>query len=327
MRRREFITLLGGAAAWPIVARGQQSPLPVIGLLNTVSPDLNMDRLRAFHEGLRQSGYVEGQNVRIEYRWANNRYERLPDLAAELVDRQVDVIVAVSGAPAPLAAKAATKTIPIVFVIGSDPVELGLVAALNRPGGNLTGISSSSAELGPKRLELLHEAAPGRQRIAALVNPTSLGNAATRPQVFNKAASALGIELYVLNASTDAELASAFATLRSMRIEGLIIGSDTFFTSRSELLAVLTVSHSIPAIFQYREFVAAGGLMSYGSSFTDPSRQAGIYTARILKGERPADLPVQLATKAELILNLKTAKALGVTVPLALLGRANEVIE
>jgi putative ABC transport system substrate-binding protein len=328
MKRREFITLLGGAAAaWPIAARAQQPAMPVIGFLNTVSPDLNQDRLRAFHQGLKETGYVEGQNVIIEYRWANNEYDRLPELAADLVRRQVDVIVAVSGAEAPLAAKAATKTIPIVFVIGSDPVGIGLVAALNRPGGNLTGISSLSAELGPKRLELLHELVPSATSIAALVNPASRTNADALPQVLQAAARTLGVQLHVLKASTERELDTAFASLVQLGASALVISNDTFFTSRSEQLAALTARHAVPTIFQYREFAAAGGLMSYGSSFTEPSRQAGVYAGRILKGEKPADLPVHLATKAELIINLKTAKAFGITVPLSLLGRADEVIE
>jgi putative tryptophan/tyrosine transport system substrate-binding protein len=322
MRRREFITLLGGAAAaWPIAARAQQ---PTIGFIGFGSPRTDADYVTAFRQGIKETGFVEGQNVAIEYRWPDGQYDRLPELAADLVHRQVTVIAAPSGSPGALAAKAATTTIPIVFVVGSDPVKMGLVASLNRPGGNLTGVTSLDADLAPKRLELLRELTPTATIIAFLVNPTSpvTENLVKDLQV---AARTLGLELHVLQASTEPDFATVFATLGPA--EALVIAPDSFFISRSEQLAALTVRHAVPAITQYRAFVAAGGLISYGGSLTDAYRQAGIYTGRILKGEKPADLPVVQSTKVELIMNLKTARALGITVPLSLLGRADEVIE
>jgi putative tryptophan/tyrosine transport system substrate-binding protein len=327
MRRREFITLLGGVAAtWPLAARAQQPAMPVIGFLNGASPEGYARPLSAFREGLSASGYVEGRNVAIEYRWAEGQYDRLPELAADLVRRQVTVIAATTN-PAGPAAKAATTTIPIVFTMGSDPVQLGVVASLNRPSGNITGVTVLAVELGPKRLELLHELVPTATTIALLVNPTNLAVAETESRDLQAAASTLGLQLYVVRASTERDLDAVFASLAELHTGGLVIGADPFFISRIELLATLAVRYAMPTIYQYRDFAAAGGLMSYGGSLTDAYRQAGVYIARILKGEKPADLPVVQSTKVELILNLKTARALGLTVPLALIGRADEVIE
>jgi putative tryptophan/tyrosine transport system substrate-binding protein len=328
MRRREFITLLSGAAAaWPLAAGAQQQALPVIGLLGPASPDQYADRLRAFHQGLSESGYVEGQNVAIEYRWAEGDNDRLPGLAADLVRRQVTVIAAIGSTPSALAAKAATTIIPIVFEIGADPVQAGLVATLARPGGNLTGVVTLNYGLAPKRLELLHELVPRASVIGVLVNPTNPTSADTLSRELQPAARTLGLKLHVLHASNERDFDTVFATLVELRADGLVINSDSLFSSQSKQLAALTIRHALPTIYQYREFAAAGGLMSYGGSATDPSRLAGVYTGRTLKGEKPGDLPVQQATKVELILNLKTARALGIAVPLSLLGRADEVIE
>jgi len=280
--------------------------------------------VHAFQDGLNEAGYIEGRNIAIEYRWADGKYDRLPILAADLVLRQVAVIVANS--PAIPAAKAATTTIPIIFQTGSDPVASGLVASLSRPGGNLTGVSTMNVELTPKRLELLRELVPTATAIALLVNPTN-PNADIQSRDLKAAAVALGLQLHVLYASSERDFDTVFTTLAQLRVGGLVIAPDAFFISRSEQLAELTVRHALPAIFSYREFAAAGGLLSYGGSSTDQFRQAGIYAGRILKGERPADLPVQQVTKIELIINLKIAKVLGLTVPLSLLGRADEVIE
>jgi ABC-type uncharacterized transport system substrate-binding protein len=323
MKRRKFMTLLSGALAWPLAARAQQ-PLPVIGFLNSASADAYARPLAAFREGLNTAGYVDGRNVAIEYRWANGQYDRLPAMAAELVERRVAVIAA-NGPAVPLA-KAATATIPIVFTAGFDPIELGLIASLNRPGGNLTGVSILNAELGPKRLELLRELLPTATTVALLINPNN-PSAETVSRELQAVARTIGLKIHVLHASTEAEIDAAFATLVELRARALAIGNDPFFNSRSAHLAALTNRHAMPAIYQYREFAAAGGLMSYGGSLTDAYRQAGIYAGRILAGAKPGDLPVQQSTKVELIINLKTAKALGLTVPLPLLGRADEVIE
>ena len=327
MKRREFITLLGGAAAaWPLAARAQQPAMPVIGFLSSVLPDRDAGRLRAFRQGLAETGYVEGRNVAIEYRWAEEQNDRLPALAADLVRRQVAVIATAGDVLGAVAAKAATTTIPIVFTTGRDPVEIGLVPSLNRPGGNLTGVATLGAELEPKRVELLHEAIPAATIVGALVNPASR-NAEFLSRDLRAAARILGLELHVLNAVTEGDFDSVFADLVRLRAGGLVIATDALFISRSEQVAALALRHAVPAIFQFHAFAAAGGLMSYGGSLADLYHRSGVYTGRVLNGEKPADLPVQQSTKAELIINLKTAKALGITFPLPLLGRADEVIE
>jgi putative tryptophan/tyrosine transport system substrate-binding protein len=326
MRRRELITFLGSAAAtWPLAVHAQQPAMPVVGWLGLGSPNPTPAALRAFRQGLSEAGYVEGRNVAIEYRWAENQNDRLPALAADLVRRQVTVIAA-AGVSATAAAKAATTTIPIVFNMGLDPVERGFVASLNRPGGNLTGVSNLNVELGPKRLELIHELVPTATVMALLVDPTG-PNAVTLSRDMQTAAHTLGLQLHVLHASTERDFDMVFATLLQLRAGALVIGNDGVFIDRPEQLGALTARYAVATIFQYREFAAAGGLMSYGGSFTEPYRQIGAYTGRILKGEKPADLPIQQSTKVELFINLKTAKALGLTVPLALLTRADEVIE
>ena len=327
MERREFITLVvGTAAAWPLAARAQQPAIPAIGYLNTRAAGEDEHLLAAFHQGLKETGYVESQNVRIEYRWAEGRNDRLPALAADLVSRQVAVIAA-GGTPPTIAAKAATATNPIVFVTGADPVEIGLVASLNRPGGNLTGITTLTSKVAQKKLELLHDLLPTATVIALLINPTNPILAETNSRDLQAAARTLGLQILMLRASREREFETAFATLVQQRAGGLVIGTDAFFNSRSRQLAALAARHSVPSISQFRGFAAAGGLMSYGASNTDEYHLVGVYTGRILKGEKPADLPVQQAAKAELIINLKTAKALGVTIPIPMLGRANEVIE
>jgi putative ABC transport system substrate-binding protein len=319
--------LLGGAAAWPLAAEAQQPAMPVIGFLSSASPDVYAIRLRAFHQGLRETGFIEGQNVAIEYRWAEGQNNRLPALAGELVHRQVAVIVSAGGTPSAVAAKAATATIPIVFGVGVDPVKVGLVGSLNRPGGNLTGVTNLNEELGPKRLELLHELLPRATIFAVLVDPTSPDLAKGFSRNLQAAAGALGLQLHVLQASTESDFDKVFATLVQLRAGGLVIMPDVFFNARSEKLAALTVRYAVPSVFLYREFAAAGGLMSYGGSETEYYRLVGTYAGRVLKGDKPADLPVQQSTKVELIINLRTAKALGLTIPLPLLGRADEVIE
>jgi putative tryptophan/tyrosine transport system substrate-binding protein len=327
MRRREFITVLGGvAAAWPLVTRAQHAAMPVVGFLNVASPDGYRPMVAAFHQGLQESGYVEGRNVAIEYRWAEGRTDRLPALVADLVHRQVTVIAAPS-TPAALAAKAATTTIPIVFETAGDPVQLGLVASLNRPGGTVTGVTQMNMVVAPKRLELLHELLPTATVIVLLVNPTNPGLAEYVLRGSQAAAQTLGLELHVLNASTESDFDGVFAKVIQLGAGGLVIGADPFFTSRQEQLAALAARRAVPTVYANREFVAAGGLASYSGSIKDAYRLVGVYAARILKGEKPGELPVQQATKVEMFLNLKTAQALGVMVPLTLLGRADEVIE
>jgi putative tryptophan/tyrosine transport system substrate-binding protein len=324
MKRREFVTLLGvTAATWPLAARAQQRVLPVIGFLGSTSPQVFEARLRAFAQGLKEEGYIEGQNVTIEYRWAGDHDDRLPVLAAELVQRQVTVITA-GGTPSSVAAKAATATIPIVFETASDPITLGLVTSLNRPGGNLTGVTNLNVEVGQKRLELLRELMPAATNIAVLVNPSA--PALTEQFIGNlqAAAPALGMQLHVVQASTDQDLDTVFAALRA---DALVVGPYLFFVSRREQIGALSLRHAVPTLFTYRKFVAAGGLISYGSNEAETYRLVGIYTGKILKGAKPGDLPVQRSTKVELIINLKTAKALGITVPLALSGRADELID
>ena len=325
MRRRTFIAALSGAAAWPVVARAQQKTIPVIGYLGSQSPSAFAGRLSAFRRGLGESGYNDGQNVTIEFRWAEGQHDRLPALAADLVSRNVAVIVAPGGVPAALAAKSATTAIPIVFEMGADPVAMGLVTNLSRPGGNLTGVSSLSVETTAKRLEILHELVPQATVVAALINPTS-PTADTQIRNLAVAADALAVQTHILNASAERDFDSVFASLDQLRPGGLVVASDTLFAFHSEQLADLTIRHAIPAVQQSRDFTIAGGLASYGGNFTESHRQAGTYTGRILKGEKPGDLAVQQVT-IELLINLKTAKALGLAVPPLLLARADEVIE
>jgi len=327
MQRRQFIALLGGAATWPLAAHAQEATKPVIGVLGATSAQGFAAQLAAFRQGLSEAGFVEGRNVAIEYRWADGHYDRLPGLAADLVSRKVAVIATIGGNAALVAAKAATTTIPVVFHSGLDPVKAGFVASLNRPGGNLTGVVTLSVDTGQKRLELIHEVVPAATTLGLLLNPANKVVTETLSKDTQTGARALGLQLRVLNASTEREIEDAFANLKQMQVGGLVISTDGFFVSQSEQLAALTVRYAIPAIFQYRAFAAAGGLMSYGGSVTDSYRLSGVYTGRILKGEKPADLPVQQDTKVELIVNLKAAKALGLTVPMSLLGRADEIIE
>jgi len=324
MRRRNFFKIIAGsAAAWPLVARAQQSTMPVIGFLSASSADAS--RMAAFRQGLAQAGYVDGQNVTIEYRWAEDRSDRLPSLAADLVHRQVTVIAAPT-TPAALAAKAATTTIPIVFTSIGDPVQLHLVASLNRPGGNVTGVTQTNVEITPKRLQLLHELVPAATVMGLLVNPTN-PFVETETKELQAAARSLGLELHVLNASTERDFDGIFAKLVQLHAGGLVITGDALFNTWTEQLAALALRHAVPTIYQSRKFAAAGGLVSYGTDFTETYRLAGNYAGRVLKGDKPADLPVQQATKVELYINLKTAKALGISIPLPLSGRANELIE
>jgi putative tryptophan/tyrosine transport system substrate-binding protein len=326
MLRRELITLIGGAAAaWPLAADAQQ-PMPVIGYLSTGFPESDDFRLIAFQQGLNETGYVEGQNVAIEYRWAPAQYDRLPALAADLVRRQVTVIAA-AGIPPTFAAKAATSTIPIAFLAGVDPVEFGLIASLNRPGGNITGVAILTAELAAKRLELLHELVPAAAVVGVLVNPTDPAATEAETRNLQDAVRSLGLQLYILPASTANEIDSAFETLVELRAGALVVSTDPLFTNQRAQIVALAASHAVPTVSVWREFVTAGGLMSYGTDLTDTYRQLGLYTGKILNGAGPADLPVQQMVKIELVINLTTAKALGLTIPLTLSGRADEVIE
>jgi ABC-type uncharacterized transport system substrate-binding protein len=330
MRRRDLIILLGGAAgAWPLTARAQQpaAPRPVIGFLHPTSPETNADRLRAFSQGLKEAGYVDGANVVIEYRWANGHNDRLPSLAAELVQRKVAVIVSSVGAPAAMAAKAATTTIPIVFAVNQDPVALGLVASLARPGGNATGINYFTGELIAKRLQLLHELVPAAKRVGVLVNPDNAANTQATRRDVEAAARVMGLHIQVLNASSVQEIDAAFASLARDRSDALFVGGDTLFTSRRIQFALLAARHALPATYANRDYPTAGGLMSYGSNVTDYFRQVGIYTGHILKGAKPADLPVLQSSKLELVINAQAARVLGLTVPDKLLVAAEEVIE
>jgi ABC-type uncharacterized transport system substrate-binding protein len=326
IRRRAFITLLGSAAAaWPLAARGQQPTMPVIGFLNGASPEGYAPYVTAFRQGLKEAGYVEGQNVTIEYRWAEGQYDRLPALAADLVRRNVTVIAATS-TPAAQAAKALTSTVPIVFTTGDDPIKLGLVASFNRPGGNATGVSHLIGELGSKRLGLLRELLPGITVITTLLNPNFPG-AERQLRDAEAAAGALGLQLIVLRASTEREIDAAFATMAQQGASALVVGGDPSFVARREQIVALAARHAIPTIYPVRDFAVAGGLMSYGTDFADAYRQAGVYTGRIVRGEKPADLPVQRSTKFELVINLKTARTLGVTIPAGVFSIADEVIE
>jgi putative tryptophan/tyrosine transport system substrate-binding protein len=326
MRRRAFVAGVGSAAAWPLVGHAQQ-PMPVIGFLSAAEPEQYKDRLRVFEEGLKEAGYEIGRNVAIEYRWAYGQNERLPALAFELVRKPVSVLTTLGGTPATLAAKAATQTIPIVFYVGFDPVSSRLVASMNRPGGNLTGVASLNVELMPKRIELMRELLPAATNAALLINPANTTAADNSFGLAQEAAKNLGLTLHVLHASTDAEIDAAFAAASRLAPCPVIVVTDAFFTVRAQQIGALSLRHHVPAAFQYREFTAAGGLVSYGGSFTAPFRPAGVYVGRILKGENPANLPVQQISKLELIVNLNSAKTLGLSVPLSLLGRADEVIE
>jgi putative tryptophan/tyrosine transport system substrate-binding protein len=326
MRRREFITLLGGATAWPIAARAQQTVMPVIGFLSAGTFEKNRDYVAAFHRGLADGGFAEGRNVGIEYRWSEGHNDRLPALAADLVRRQVTVIAAAS-TPASLSAKAATQTIPIVFYIGTDPVGVGLVASLAHPGGNITGVTNLSVELFKKCFELMHSLMSPASTIAVLVNPANIAQTATERTTVQDAARALGARLVILDASSPSEIESAFEVLVGQRVGGLVVSGEIFFLTQRDRLVELAARHAVPTIYAYREFPVAGGLMSYGADFKEPYRLGGVYAVRILKGEKPANLPVQQTTKVELVINQKTAKALGISVPQALISRADEVIE
>ena len=324
--RREFITLLGGAVAWPLAAQGQQPAMPVIGFLSGQSAQAFAPGVAGFRRGLNEAGYVEGQNVAIEYRWAEGRLDRLPPLAADLVRRQVAVIAATGGNNSALVAMAATSTIPIVFTSNDDPIRRGFVASINRPGGNVTGVSWFNAELGPKRLGLLHELVPNATIVALLINPDN-PESARQPAELQEAARAIGLQIVVLTATTAGDIDTAFTAMVQNRVGALLVGSDPFMQNRREQVVALAAQHAIPTIYSGREMAGADGLMSYGNSLADVYRRAGIQTARILKGAKPSDLPVDQATKFELIINLKTARALSLDVPMRLLMQVDEVIE
>ena len=326
MRRREFISLLGGLTAIPLTARAQQAAMPVVGYLSATSPDAGEPTAAAFRRGLQEAGYVEGQNVKIEYRWADQQIDRLPAMAADLVQRRVNVIAA-TGTPGSLAAQAATTTIPIIFETGSDPVRLGLVANLNRPGGNVTGVTNLIVEVAPKRLELLHELLPTASVMALLVNPADRALAQGQAREVQSAARKRGLELHVLNVGSERDFDAVFAELKRLHVGGIVIGAGSVFLHGTKNLAAMTLRHAVPAIYLYRTFPVAGGLMSYGSDILDSYRLTGVYTGRVLKGENPAELPVVQATKFELVINLKTAKALGINVPPSIQARADEMIE
>jgi putative ABC transport system substrate-binding protein len=327
MRRREFIWLFGGAAVlWPLAVYAQQRPMPVIGFLNVASPGPLRQQIAAFREGLKESGYVEGQNVAVEYRWAEGQYERLPELAADLVRQQVSVIFVGGGAPAELAVKAATTTIPIVFSTGGDPVRSGLVASLNQPSGNITGVYHFATGLEAKRLGLLHEMLPKATPIAVLINP-NYADAENQLRDVQEAAARLGVQLVVVRANAESDFNAAFSTVVQQRSGALLVCASPFFNNRREQLVVLAARHALPTIYEWRDFAVAGGLMSYGTSLADAYRQVGVYVGLILKGAKPADLPIVQATRFEFVINLSTAKALGIEVPPTLLARADEVIE
>ncbi len=328
LNRRTFITLLGGAAvAWPLTARAQQTGMPVIGFLNAVSPDGFAERMSAIRQGLKEVSYIEGENVAIEYRWAENQLDRLPALATDLVRKRVAVILATGGTAPAIAAKAATSTIPIVFTVPEDPVQLGLVASLSQPGGNLTGINFFVGELVPKRLELLRELVPAMTRVAVFVNPANPARAESQVREVESAGRAMGMRMQIFNTGTGREINAAFATLARERPDALFLSPDPYFTTRRVQIATLAVRHAIPTSFSVPEAVEAGGLMSYGTSIVDAFRQAGVYTGRVLKGAKPADLPVVQSSKFELVINAQTALMLGLTVPQSLLATADKVIE
>ena len=327
IRRRDFITLLGGAAAWPLAARGQQPAMPVIGFIHAGSPTSPSSHVTSFRQGLNEMGYVEGRNVTIEYRWAEGRHDRYPELAADLIRQKVNVIATGANTPASRAAKAATSTIPIVFGVGDDPVKLGLVASLAQPGGNATGINFFIAELAAKRLGLLREIAPGATRVAVLVNPTNATTAESTVKDAEAAAPPLGVQIQIFHASTIREIDAAFASLVRQRFDAVFVGPDPFFNTRRVQLAIAAARDVVPAIFAQRDYAEAGGLMSYGANVSDAYRQVGVYTGRILKGEKPAELPVVQSTKFELVINAQTARTLGLTIPPGLLAIADEVIE
>jgi putative tryptophan/tyrosine transport system substrate-binding protein len=325
MRRREFIAGLGSAAAWPVVVRAQQPTMPLIGFLHGASPEAYAHMVTAFSQGLKEAGYVDGHNVAIEFRWAEGHYDQVPAMAADLVHRQVAVIVA-GGTPPAVAAKTATPVIPIVALVGVDPVQRGLVGSLNRPGGNLTGIAFLTVELAPKKLEMLHELLPTAATIALLVNPTN-PLAEGESKLVQDAARSLGLQLQILNASTESQIDTAFGTIAEQHASALVVSVDTFLNSRRAQIVTLAARHAVPAVYGAREYAISGGLMSYGIDLADGYRLSGAYAGKILKGAKPADLPVQQPTKVELVINLKTAKTLGLTFPATLLGRADEVIE